>query len=190
MRTRPHRFSHTSLSHSRRQFIKTGMVGAVWLGLASSGMALSGCSQKEHPVCTNCEWLRPSDQVLLFAIIPVMLRGALPMTGKGRNAAIHSVLSGFDTTVIHFSPAVRKEIRQLLDLLQFPLTRVVLTGVTSPWHQEDAMGIHSFLARWKTSRFSLFRSGYYALHDLIVGAWYANPDSWKRISYPGPPTLN
>ncbi len=189
MRTRLHRLTLTSLNHSRRQFIKTGMVGALWLGLASSGMALTGCGQKEHPVCTDCEWLSPSDQILLVAIIPVMLWGALPMTGKGRNAAIQSVLSGFDTTVIHFSPAVRKEIRQLLDLLQFPVTRIILTGVTSPWHQEDALGIRSFLTRLQTSRISLFRSGYYALHDLIVGAWYANPDSWKRISYPGPPAL-
>ena len=190
MRTRLDNFPLASLSPSRRQFLKTGVVGALWLGLASAGMALTGCSQKDHPVCTDCQWLSPSDQILLFAIIPVMLRAALPMTGKGRNAAIHSVLSGFDTTVMHFSPAVREEIRQLLDLLQFPVTRIVLTGVMSPWHQEDASGIRSFLTRWQTSRFSLFRSGYYALHDLIAGAWYANPDSWKRISYPGPPELN
>ncbi|MEE8389084.1 MAG: hypothetical protein V3R65_10950 [Acidiferrobacterales bacterium] len=50
MRTRLHRLTLTSLNHSRRQFIKTGMVGALWLGLASSGMALTGCGQKEHPV--------------------------------------------------------------------------------------------------------------------------------------------
>ncbi len=190
MRTHLDQLTRTSLNPSRRRFLKTGMVGTLWLGLASGGMVLTGCSQKEHPICTDCQWLSPSDQILLFAIIPVMLKDALPGSEKGRNAAIREVIAGFDTTIIHFSPAVRKEIRQLLDLLQFPVTRIVLTGVMSPWHQEDALGVRSFLTRWQTSRFSLFRSGYSALHDLIAGAWYASPDSWKRISYPGPPELN
>jgi len=190
MRARLDKIAPTLPSHSRRQFLKTGVVGTVWLGLASSGMALTGCSQKEQHICKDCDWLSPSDQIMLFAIIPVMLRGALPGSEKERNAAIRKVIAGFDIAVTHFSPSVRKEIRQLLDLLQFPFTRVVLTGVMSPWHREDALGVRSFLTRWQTSRYSLFRSGYAALHDLIIGAWYANPDSWKQISYPGPPALN
>jgi hypothetical protein len=176
--------------YSRRQFLKTGMTGAIFLGLASGGMVLSGCSYEESYVCPDCEWLTPSDQSLLLAIIPVMLEGALPGSAKGRRQAVEEIIAGFDTTVLHFSPVVRKEIRQLLDLLQFPFTRIVLTGVMRPWHQEENPGIRDFLTRWQTSRFSLFRSGYYALHDLIIGAWYANPDSWKRISYPGPPRLS
>lgn len=190
MKSGQDKFNAALPDYSRRQFLKTGMTGAIFLGLASGGMALSGCSYKESHVCPGCEWLTPLDQSLLLAIIPVMLESALPGTEKGRTEAIQEIIAGFDTTVIHFSPVVRKEIRQLLDLLQFPITRIVLTGVTRPWHQEEKSAIHAFLARWQTSRFTLFRSGYYALHDLIIGAWYANPDSWKRISYPGPPRLS
>lgn len=190
MKTRVDRLAPTLVNHSRRQFLQTGVTGTVWLGLASGGIALTGCSQKQSQICIDCDWLSPSDQVMLFAIVPVMLNGALPGSEKRRKAAIQSVITGFDITVTHFSASVQKEIRQLLDLLQFPFTRVVLTGVMSPWHREDALTIRSFLTRWQSSRYSLFRSGYFALHDLIIGAWYANPDSWKRISYPGPPALN
>jgi hypothetical protein len=30
------------------------------------------------------------------------------------------------------------------------------------------------------------RSAYQALHDLVLGAWYANPANWDAIGYPGP----
>lgn len=190
MSTHLDRIVSTLPDPSRRQFLKTGVAGTLWLGIASSGMALTGCSQKETHVCPDCSWLSPSDRIMLIAIIPVMLKGALPGSEEQRDAAIQSVIAAFDFTVTHFSPSARKEIRQLLDLLQFPFTRVLLTGVMSPWHQKDELGVRSFLTRWQTSRFSLFRSGYQALHDLIIGAWYANPDSWRRISYPGPPKLS
>lgn len=36
-------------------------------------------------------------------------------------------------------------------------------------------------------RFDLLKSGYAALHDLILGTWYAQPESWAAIGYPGPP---
>jgi hypothetical protein len=24
------------------------------------------------------------------------------------------------------------------------------------------------------------------MHDLVLGAWYANPSNWAAIGYPGP----
>lgn len=127
--------------------------------------------------------------MLLTAVIPVMLMGALPESEKERKAAIEQIVTGFDYTVAHFPASVRKEIRQLLDLLAWPLTRVILTGVVSAWDNAEASQIHAFLHRWETSRFSLLRSGYSALHDLVCGAWYVSPEAWTRIGYPGPPAV-
>ena len=28
-----------------------------------------------------------------------------------------------------------------------------------------------------------------AVHDLVLGAWYAQPESWEAIGYPGPPEV-
>ena len=41
----------------------------------------------------------------------------------------------------------------------------------------------SFLRRWQHSRLDLLKSGYQALHDLVLGAWYADPQSWAAIGY-------
>jgi len=35
-------------------------------------------------------------------------------------------------------------------------------------------------------RFALLRIAYHALHDLVLGAWYAQPSNWVAIGYPGP----
>jgi hypothetical protein len=48
----------------------------------------------------------------------------------------------------------------------------------------------AFLESWRHSRFDLLKSGYAALHDIIFGAWYAHPDSWESIGYPGPPEVS
>ena len=39
---------------------------------------------------------------------------------------------------------------------------------------------------WRLHRFALLRTAYGALHDLSLGAWYAQPASWNAIGYPGP----
>ena len=49
--------------------------------------------------------------------------------------------------------------------------------------------IEKFLRNWQESGADLLKSGYQALHDLVLGAWYADPASWAAIGYPGPPSL-
>ncbi len=177
------------VNHARRRFLKTGIAGSVLLSLASSGALLTACNTTSDDRCDACLWLTSHDRVLLMAVVPVMLQDALPTAPEQSKKYIEEIIRHFDETVAYFSPVVRKEIRQLFDLLEFSLTRVLLTGVSS-WEKADASDIHSFLSSWENSRFGLLRAGYSALHDLICGAWYANPHSWTKINYPGPPNLN
>lgn len=174
---------------ARRQFLKTGFVGSLALGLASTGAALTACSGDSTGRCRDCLWLTEDDHELLTALVPVMLAGALPQSANEKTTAITQTVTAVDITISHFSPAIRKEIRQLLDLLQFPVTRMLLTGVTSAWGRASAETMESFISKWQQSRFDLLRSGYAALHDLICGGWYVNPASWPRIGYRGPPEI-
>jgi hypothetical protein len=32
----------------------------------------------------------------------------------------------------------------------------------------------------------MLQTAYHALHDLVLGAWYADPSSWTAVGYPGP----
>ena len=158
---------------TRREFLKTGLAGGLLLNVAA-------CS-------------RPSENggrtVVLSALIPVMLVGALPADGAGQPELIVRTLAGVERAIGGLAPATQKEIGELFDLLAFPLTRMLAAGIWSPWPEATPEAIGNFLESWRHSRFDLLKSGYAALHDLIFGAWYARPDTWAAIGYPGPPKV-
>jgi hypothetical protein len=119
---------------------------------------------------------------MLRAISRVMLQGALPDNGPTLDAAVR----GVEVAVAGLPPAVQSEVQQLFGLLELPLTRRVVAGV-GPWERASDSEIAAFLERWRTSNVLLLRSGYAALHQLVMAGWYGNDEAWKRIGYPGPP---
>ena len=158
---------------TRREFLKTGLAGGALLGVA-------GCT-------------RPSANggraMVLSALIPVMLQGALPDAGEPRQKAIATTVAGVNKAIAGLSLATQKEIEELFDLLAFAPTRMLAAGLWSPWPEATPEAIGKFLQGWRFSRFNLLKSGYAALHDLVFGAWYARPDTWAAIGYPGPPKV-
>lgn len=174
---------------SRRRLLKLSVSSAALLSTSSLLVSLAGCGRNEsRKLAQGSRFLTERDSQLITALIPVILAAALPHPPR-HDHAIQDIVTAFDVTVSHFSPAIRQEIRQLLDLLTLPITRIVLARVSKPWQQATTADISTFLRNWRQSRFGLLRAGYDALHDLIAGAWYANPESWKRVGYPGPPRL-
>jgi len=158
---------------TRREFLKTGVAGALLLNIA-------GCSRA------------PGDggrAVVLAALIPVFLEGALPAGGETRSELITRTIAGVEKAIAGLSLSTQKEVGELFDLLSFAPTRMIVVGIWSPWPEATPQAIGEFLESWRHSRFDLLKSGYAALHDLIFGAWYARPDTWAAINYPGPPKV-
>ncbi len=158
---------------SRREFLKTGLAGGLLLNVA-------GCT-------------RPSAdggrEVILKALIPVLLAGALASEGEARQTQLALTISGVGKAIDGLSLATQKEVGELFDLLAFPPTRILAAGLWSSWPEASPVAIGEFLENWRHSRFNLLKSGYAALHDLVFGAWYARPDTWAAIGYPGPPKV-
>lgn len=121
---------------------------------------------------------------MLRAVARVMLDGALP----NRSEALDAAVRGVQIAIAGLPPAVQGEIQQLFGLLEFPLTRRVVAGV-GPWDRASDEEVAAFLEHWRTSNVSLLRSGYAALHQLVMAGWYGNDESWLRIGYPGPPRI-
>jgi hypothetical protein len=121
---------------------------------------------------------------MLGAIARVMLDGALPDRGEALDAAVN----GVEVAIAGLPSAVQGEVQQLFGLLEFPLTRRVVAGV-GPWSSASDSEIAAFLQRWRTSNAQLLRSGYAALHQLVMAGWYGNNAAWPQIGYPGPPTI-
>ena len=171
---------------SRRQFIKTGIAGALLLAAAAYFQKPLDRAGKQALVAGNP--LDASLRTVIPAIAPVMLQGAFP-TGADRAAAPERITRGVALAVGALSAASQKEVAELFALLAFAPTRIAVAGLTPSWEQAGAADIEGFLRRWQHSRLDLLKSGYQALHDLVLGAWYADPQSWTAIGYPGPPVL-
>lgn len=173
---------------NRRQFIQAGVAGAALLGAARLAYGpLKADPEYEVPAEKRFRALDGRSRTAFAAIARVMLAGALPRDEAEYETALHEVVLGCDTVVAGLPGPVRDELEELLSLLNHPLGRRWVAGVTKPWEQASADDVGHFLSRWRYSSFLLLRSGYQALHQIVFAAWYGNPRSWVGIGYAGPP---
>jgi hypothetical protein len=164
----------------RRSFLKAGALGA--LVLAAGG----GIYRAVHTPRPQRFVLDGEARVALGAIVPAILAGALPANPAERRAALAGTIEGVHTAISNLPLAVQKEVQDLFGLLALAPARRLLTGVAGGWAHADPNQVTAFLQDWRLHRFALLRTAYSALHDLSLGAWYAQPASWSAIGYPGP----
>jgi hypothetical protein len=164
---------------SRRTFLKAGAFAA--LALAAGG----GIYRAIQPPLPQRFVLGGEARDALHAIIPAVLAGVLPDAGE-RETRIAATAAGVQQAILGLPFATQKEIQDLFVLLALAPARRLLTGISGRWSQASVAQVSSFLQDWRVHRLGLLRSAYQALHDLVLGAWYADPSSWAAIGYPGP----
>lgn len=169
---------------TRRQFLKVGLAsgallaGAGWLAL-----------RRGRGPSAGFVWLDERSAVIVTAIVPSVLEGAIPAGDPQRRVAVREAVEAFDRAVAGLAPAVQGELQELFSLLGLAAGRFIVAGVRSSWAEATQEEVSAFLERWRSSRFSLLRAGCQAITQLIVAAWYGNSVSWSNIGYPGPPPL-
>jgi hypothetical protein len=164
---------------SRRTFLKAG-------GLAALALAAGGTLYRAmHTDPPHRFALDGEARAALHAIAPAILAGALPQ-GSGREAALAATIEGVHQAILGLPPATQKEVQDLFGLLALAPARRLLTGIAGGWEGARIEEVGSFLQDWRLHRLGLLRSAYHALHDLVLGAWYADPGSWAATGYPGP----
>jgi hypothetical protein len=172
---------------TRRQFIKAGVLGGLTLSVLGGGYAWL---KRNEAGSAPASIFDRSAQAIISALAPAFLAGALPDDMQQRQAALDGILQDVGTAIAGLSAAQQKELGELFALLSFAPARWLVAGVRSPWAGARLDEAEGFLRHWRNSRFALLQSAYAALHDLILGSWYARPDSWAMIAYPGPPRLS
>ena len=168
---------------SRRRVIFVGVAGAVAASAAlvlprrgSSGAARSGVAL----VSEHADMLRVVTQALLGS--------ALPTGADARNRELTRVLTATGELIANLPPSTRKEIADLFGLLALKSARVLL-GYSGDWVAADIPTVTAFLAGLRDSSIGLKQQAYFALHDLLIGSFYAEPSTWTTTGYPGPPKL-
>jgi len=180
------------MAMTRRQWLKTGVAGGALLAVAgwtTRGTLWGKGSRQAQSKNFQYEFLTHADYQVLQAIIPVMVSDVFDAGKPGYADLLDETIYRFDRAVSGFYPAVQNELRQLFSLLTMPPGRIFGARLWRHWSKVRREDVEAFLNRWRTSRWRLLQSGYDALQQLSVSAWYGNPKSWEDISYPGPPKL-
>jgi len=162
----------------RRAFLRLSLLGVAVLGASAVALRISGRNTPAEA--------RADTTLVLRAVIPAVLAGVLPLDPGASQAAQGRSLEHTLAAIDGLPPATRAELDQLFGLLASHPGRW-LAGLD--WADASADQVASFLQRWRTSSFDLFVAGYQAMHDLVLGSWYADPSSWDAIGYPGPTKL-
>jgi hypothetical protein len=162
---------------SRRTFIKAGLLGGIALG---AGGVWYAATRERAPAGR----LPAVTRAMFAAITPVILAGSLD-EGSG---PVERLVDGVERAVAGLSAAAQAELGDLFGLLGFYPARKLLTGI-GDWRLATRAEVEGFLSGWRLHRVALMQGAYAALHDLVLGAWYAQPDSWEAIGYPGPPEV-
>ena len=171
------------MNRSRRRFVFVGLAGAAVLVGARWLVPPEPTGESAHAPLTA----DASD--IVRALVPAMLDGALPEDAAGRDAAVTRTVTAVGTAIAGLPPATRDELATLFALLAAMPIRLFVAGIGSAWRDATVADANAFLVRLQKSRWSVKRSAYDALHQLILAAWYADPRAWPAIGYRGPPAL-
>ncbi|WP_229518449.1 hypothetical protein [Massilia sp. PAMC28688] len=161
--------------------MKVGALAAVTL---AAGGGLYRYTQASSPLQRFV--LDGEARAALDAIVPAMLAGALPVDGAARTTAIVATTGRVHQAILGLPLAAQKEVQDLFGLLALAPARRLLTGVSGGWRAARPDQVGEFLQAWRFHRLDMLQTAYHALHDLIIGAWYADPSTWDSIGYPGP----
>lgn len=157
----------------RRSFLKAGLLGG--LALAAGGAVY----RQLRPAVPQRFALDQQGRSMLAALVPAItgLAPARPDLDAGVERVARAVAA--------LPLRMQKEVSDLFGLLAMAPTRRLLAGVP-PWQEATPAQVAAFLQGWRTHRSAMLQTAYHGLHDLVLGAWYAEPASWAAIGYPGP----
>ena len=130
--------------------------------------------------------LTASGRAVFHAVARVVLEGSLPGEEAAQAAALERHLARLDETIAGFPTATQREIAQLLGLLSVAPARQWLTGLQSDWAAASIGELEAALRRIRSTDHVLRQQAYHALRDLTNAAFYAQPEQWPLMGYPGP----
>lgn len=155
-------------------------------GLGAAGLLLGG----------GVAWLwRPglaggrltaNGRTIFLAVAQAVLEGCLPIEPQARERSLDAHGRHLDEALRALPAAVRSELSLLLGLLSVAAGRRWLTGLEADWADADVPALQAALDRMRASDEPLRLQAYHALRDLNNAAYFAQPEHWPLLGYPGP----
>lgn len=167
---------------NRRTLLKLGAGSAITLGLAGFAVA-----QWESPL--NQGRLSASGRAIFLAVGGAILDGSLPQPAAARNAALEGLVARVEALIAGLPGATQDELAELLTILSNRLGRLALCGLWTGWAETPPERLQQQLQAMRTSSLGLRQQVYHAFHDMVNGAYFADPATWAQVGYGGPVAL-
>ena len=168
---------------SRRRLIFVGVAGAI-----AAGATLVLPRMGKSDVSAKGSALAQEHADMLRVVAAAVLGPALPVDAASRQAELTRVITAAGALIDNFPASTRREIGDLFGLLALQPARIIL-GFSGNWEMSNVPAIAQSLLALRDSSISLKQQAYFALHDMVLGSFYAEPKTWVSTGYPGPPKL-
>lgn len=163
----------------RRSLLTLGAVSAAVLALGGGTLALLKPGLQEARLSTT-------GREVFAGVSRALLDGSLPTGARELAGAIDALLGRIDAVVGALAPHAQSELSQLLALLASSGGRRTLAGLSEPWQSAPVPDVERALQAMRVSSISLRQQAYQALHDIVGGAYFSDPQAWSILGYPGP----
>jgi hypothetical protein len=163
----------------RRSLLKLGIASAVVLAVAGGTIALV------QPGLVNGR-MSDSARSTFGAIAKALLDGTLPTEPGAAQTAINGLLDRIDDLIVGLPPHTQAELGQLLTILPTAAGRLGMVGLGTAWDKASVLDIQAALQTMRTSGLAVRQQTYAALHDIVSGSYFAGPETWSLLAYPGP----
>ena len=164
----------------RRTLLKLGLTSAVVL-LGAGGMATLW-----QPGLQTDASLSAGSREVFSAIGLGILEKSLPQKEAERQVALDGLLNRIEILVQALPPHTQAELSQLLSVFASAPGRRTVAGLSAPWPQASIADVQRALQSMRLSPLALRQQAYGALHDIVMGGYFADAATWPLLGYPGP----
>ncbi len=171
---------------SRRSLLKTGLIGIAVVTVGSVGLALqptrAGKAAKSKLLVLNAQE---------YAVLTAIADRLCPPLGEGAPGAKALDVAGKVDALLAGAEADGKQgLKMLLRVFESGLTGAVFFERVRPFTQLSGEDQDRVLSKWRDSKIGFRRTVFRALSSLVGALYYGDERTWKRIGYPGPPSLS
>ncbi len=169
--------------YGRRSFLRKGIVGTVLLAAGGGSWLATRKTNVPADAGAGLRIFSAEEAVVLLAIADRLVpeRAGFPRPGQLR------LTVKMDAVAEMADPATQGELRQLVRLFESALSGFLLDGQAQLFTASTPDRQDRRLAGWAQSRIALRRTGFKALKRLVYASYYASPETWAAVGYPGPP---
>lgn len=163
----------------RRHLLQLGLGASVMLALAGAGLSAW------RPGWRDGALTEPGREIF-DAVARAVLQGCLPDEPTVQRVALQSHLQRLGASIAGLAPSTRRELSDLLAVLNTAAGRLALAGLGKAWAQASTAEVQQALSDMRLSSSSTRQQVYHALRDLTNAAWFADAGNWVLVGYPGP----